>query len=91
MPFCLLKKYLPAVWMELKYEGEWIHVYVWLGPFAVHLQLSQHCKKKKKKSLLVCYVVFFFGLFTFIFRSTFYLEFISVNCVRLEIMIQYFL
>ena len=23
--------------------GEWIHVYVWLSPFAVHLKLSQHC------------------------------------------------
>ena len=22
--------------------GEWIHVYVWLSPFAVHLKLSQH-------------------------------------------------
>ena len=23
--------------------GEWIHVYVWLSPFAVHLKPSQHC------------------------------------------------
>ena len=23
--------------------GEWIHVYMWLGPFAVHLKLS-HCQ-----------------------------------------------
>ena len=23
--------------------GEWIHVNVWLSPFAVHLKLSQHC------------------------------------------------
>ena len=23
--------------------GEWIHIYVWLSPFAVHLKLSQHC------------------------------------------------
>ena len=22
---------------------EWIHVYVWLSPFAVHLKLSQYC------------------------------------------------
>ena len=22
--------------------GEWIHVYIWLSPFAVHLKLSQH-------------------------------------------------
>ena len=25
------------------FGGEWIHVYVWLSPFAVHLKLSQHC------------------------------------------------
>ena len=23
--------------------GEWIRVYVWLYPFAVHLKLSHHC------------------------------------------------
>ena len=23
--------------------GEWIHVYVWLSPFAGHLKVSQHC------------------------------------------------
>ena len=23
--------------------GEWMHVYVWLSPFAVHLKLSQRC------------------------------------------------
>ena len=23
--------------------GEWIHVYMWLSPFAVYLNLSQHC------------------------------------------------
>ena len=23
--------------------GKWIHVYVWLNPFTVHLKLSQHC------------------------------------------------
>ena len=23
--------------------GEWIHVYVWLSPFAAHLKLSQQC------------------------------------------------
>ena len=22
---------------------EWIHVYVWLSPFVIHLKLSQHC------------------------------------------------
>ena len=25
------------------FGGEWIHVFVWLGPFAVHLKLSQDC------------------------------------------------
>ena len=24
--------------------GEWIHIYVWLSSFAVHLKLSQHGK-----------------------------------------------
>ena len=31
-----------AAWMGRESGGEWIHVYVWLGPFAVHLKLSQH-------------------------------------------------
>ena len=25
------------------FGGEWMHVYVWLSSFAVHLKLSQHC------------------------------------------------
>ena len=32
-----------AVWMGGEFGGEWIHVYVWLSPLAVHLELSQHC------------------------------------------------
>ena len=24
-------------------RGEWIHVYIWLSPLAVHLKLLQHC------------------------------------------------
>ena len=24
-------------------QGEWMHVYIRLSPFAVHLKLSQHC------------------------------------------------
>ena len=32
-----------AVWMEGEFGGEWIHAYVWLSPFTVHLKLSQHC------------------------------------------------
>ena len=31
-----------AAWMGGESEGEWIHVYVWLSCFAVHLKLSQH-------------------------------------------------
>ena len=31
-----------AAWMGGEFRGEWIHVYVWLSPFAVHLKLSQH-------------------------------------------------
>ena len=29
-----------AAWMGGQFGGEWIHVYVWLSPFAAHLQLS---------------------------------------------------
>ena len=32
-----------AAWMGGEFRGEWIHVNVWLSPFAVHLELSQHC------------------------------------------------
>ena len=32
-----------VAWMEGKFGGEWIHVYVWLSPFIVHLKLLQHC------------------------------------------------
>ena len=28
------------VWMGEGFGGEWIHVYVWLGPFTVYLKLS---------------------------------------------------
>ena len=31
-----------AVWMGGEFGGEWIHFYVWLRPYAVHLKLS-HC------------------------------------------------
>ena len=40
--------YVPA-WMGVEFGGEWIHVYLWLSPFAVHLKLSQHC-------LLISYI-----------------------------------
>ena len=32
-----------AAWMGGEFGGDWIHVYVWLSPFAAHLKLSQHC------------------------------------------------
>ena len=32
-----------AAWMGGEFGEEWIHVYVWLSPFAVHLKLLQHC------------------------------------------------
>ena len=31
-----------AAWVGEEFGGEWIHVNVWLSPFAVHLKLSQH-------------------------------------------------
>ena len=31
-----------VAWMGGEFEGPWIHVSVWLSPFAVHLKLSQH-------------------------------------------------
>ena len=33
-----------AAWMGGEFGGEWIHVYVWLSPFAGHPKLSQHCQ-----------------------------------------------
>ena len=32
-----------TAWMGGEFGGEWVHVYVWLSPFAVHLKLSQSC------------------------------------------------
>ena len=32
-----------AAWVGGESRGEWIHVYVWLSPFAVHLKPPQHC------------------------------------------------
>ena len=31
-----------AAWMGGEFGEEWIHGYVWLSPFDVHLKLSQH-------------------------------------------------
>ena len=32
-----------AAWLGGEFEGEWVHVYVWLSPFALYLKLPQHC------------------------------------------------
>ena len=32
-----------AAWMAGEFGREWIYVYVWLSPFAVHLKPSQQC------------------------------------------------
>ena len=32
-----------AAWKGGEFGGEWIHVYGWLSPFAIHLKPSQHC------------------------------------------------
>ena len=32
-----------ATWMGGEFGGEWLHVYIWLSPFIVHLKLSHHC------------------------------------------------
>ena len=34
--------YVPD-WMGWGFGGEWIHVYVWLSSFTVHLKLPQRC------------------------------------------------
>ena len=49
-----------VAWMGREFGGQWVHVYVWLSPSDVHLELSHHwylailqykikSKKKKKK------------------------------------------
>ena len=35
---CYVVAYMGGV-----FGGEWIHVYVWLGPFPAHLKLPPHC------------------------------------------------
>ena len=32
-------QYYGAAWMGGEFRGEWIHVYVWLSPFTVHLKI----------------------------------------------------
>ena len=33
-------QYYVTAWMGAEFGRKWIHVYVWLSPFAVHLKLS---------------------------------------------------
>ena len=40
--------------MGRELRGEWIHVYVWLSPFAVHLKLSQHYSLAMPQNGLPC-------------------------------------
>ena len=40
-----------AAWVAEESGGEWIHVYVWLGPFAAHLKLSQHFLAKSQYNI----------------------------------------
>ena len=46
--------YVPA-WMGEGFGGEWIHVCVWLSPFAVHSKLPQYCSlaRPQYKMILV--------------------------------------
>ena len=32
-----------AAWMGGEFGGEWIRVYIWQSPFAVHVKPLQHC------------------------------------------------
>jgi len=36
-------QYYMAAWTGGESEGAWVQECVWLGPFAVHLELSQYC------------------------------------------------
>ena len=39
----ILKVVWQPGWMGGEFGGDWIHVYIWLSPFVVHLKPSQHC------------------------------------------------
>lgn len=32
-----------AAWVRGEFWGEWVHMHLRLGPFSVHLKLSQYC------------------------------------------------
>ena len=40
-----------AAWLGREFGGDWIHVYVWLSSFTVHLKLSQHVNRLTKTKL----------------------------------------
>ena len=56
---------LVVAWVGGAFGGEWIHVYVWLSPFAFHLKPSQHClligytptQKDKKNKLAILFLL----------------------------------
>ena len=61
-------QYYKAAWMGREFREEWIHVYVQLSPFTVHLKLSYYLsaipktkikKLKKKKGCvgMVCHFI----------------------------------
>ena len=73
-------------WMELKFGGEWIHVYVQLGPFAVYLHYHNIVKKKKiacfKDTKIFCYGFFWFVYFHFQIYILFGIYFCELCKVR---------
>ena len=54
-----------AVWIGGEFGGEWIHVYVWLSPFAIYLKPSQHCLLIVYTSIQNKMLFFFFKAFCF--------------------------
>ena len=40
-------QYYVAAWRGEEFGGEWVHAYVSLSPFTVHLKLSQHYELAK--------------------------------------------
>ena len=41
-------------WMGGEFGGEWIHLYVWLSHFAVHLKLLQRCSSATLQYKIKC-------------------------------------
>ena len=50
-----------AAWMGGEFGAEWIHVYVWLNPSAVHLKLSQQYTPIQNKKLYILKKDYMFG------------------------------